>query len=174
MTQPPSHDPQDPNAPRSGAPDQWAGQPYGEQQPAYGQGQWPQQGQPGQEQWGQPGGQPQWGQPGGQPQWGGAQPGQPAPGQPPYGYGYAAPPPSSTTNVLAILSLVFAFFFSPAGIVLGHMALKQIRERGEEGEPLAKWGLILSYIFTGLTVLACCGYIGLVAFAISEGGTGTY
>ena len=44
----------------------------------------------------------------------------PGQGYPPPGY----PPPGSTgqTNVMAILSLVFAFVFWPAGIVCGHVA----------------------------------------------------
>ena len=51
---------------------------------------------------------------------------------------------------MAILSLVFAFVFAPAGIVLGHLAKRQIRRTGEEGDQLATWGLVLSYVFTGL------------------------
>ena len=49
----------------------------------------------------------------------------------------------------------------PAGIVLGHLAKRQIRTTGEEGDQLATWGLILSYVFTGLGLLACCGWIAL-------------
>ncbi|MER7457257.1 DUF4190 domain-containing protein [Micromonospora sp. NPDC126480] len=97
----------------------------------------------------------------------------PPPGGQPYGqqwgapYGGYGPPPGTNrgVNVLAILSLVFAFVFSPAGIVLGHLAKRQIRTSGEEGDQLATWGLILSYIFTGLLVLVCCGWIALVAIA---------
>jgi hypothetical protein len=91
------------------------------------------------------------------------QPGYPAPGyppQPPTGGG------GGGTNVMAILALVFAFVFWPAGIVCGHIAKKQIAERGEEGSGLATAGLILSYVFGGLTVLACCGLIALV---VAEG-----
>jgi hypothetical protein len=80
---------------------------------------------------------------------------------------YQGPPPARGTNVMAILSLVFAFVFAPAGIVLGHLAKRQIRQTGEDGEPLARWGLILSYIFTALGVLACCG-----AFAAAIWGAG--
>jgi hypothetical protein len=69
---------------------------------------------------------------------------------------------------MAILSLVFAFVFAPAGIVLGHIARRQIRERGEEGAGVATAGLILSYIFTGLTLLVCCGVL------IAAISTGTY
>jgi hypothetical protein len=78
---------------------------------------------------------------------------QPPPGEPPY------PPPQPGYNVPAILSLVFAFVFAPVGIVLGHVAKRQIRRTGEQGNGLATAGLILSYIFTGLAVLACCGAI---------------
>jgi hypothetical protein len=66
---------------------------------------------------------------------------------------------------LAILSLVFAFVFAPAGIVLGHIAKRQLKTSGENGAGLATAGLVLSYIFTGLTVLACCGGIALAIFA---------
>ncbi len=101
--------------------------------------------------------------PGGQqygPQWGS-----------PYGP-YGAPPAANRgVNVLAILSLVFAFVFSPAGIVLGHLAKRQIRTSGEEGDQLATWGLILSYVFTALLVLVCCGWIALFAFAGNDGTT---
>jgi hypothetical protein len=101
--------------------------------------------------------------------------GQYAPGQgyPGYaqqqpGYGY---PQTRGTNVMAILSLVFAFVFAPAGIVLGHVAKKQLRTSGEEGGGLATAGLVLSYIFTGLAVLFCCGIIGLGWFSASTGDT---
>ncbi|MFI9530894.1 DUF4190 domain-containing protein [Micromonospora rosaria] len=55
--------------------------------------------------------------------------------------------------MLAILSLVFAFVASPVGIVLGHLAKRQIRQTGEQGSGLATAGLVLSYVFTGLAVL---------------------
>lgn len=87
----------------------------------------------------------------------------PYPPQGPYGQ-YGPPPggPGRGTNVLAILSLVFAFVFPPAGAVLGHLAKRQIRTSGEEGDQLATWGLILGYVFTALTLLACCGWLALV------------
>ena len=95
---------------------------------------------------------------------------QPPYAPPPYGqYGPGVRTGAGGTNVLAILSLVFAFVFSPAGIVLGHLAKRQIRTTGEEGDQLATWGLILGYVFTGLSLLACCGWIALVAFAGNDG-----
>lgn len=117
---------------------------------------------------GQPYGQPQYGQQ--HPQWGQQPPYAP---QPPYGQ-YGPPgqgPRPGGTNVLAILSLVFAFVFAPAGIVCGHLAKRQIRQTGEDGDQLATWGLILSYIFTAIGVLVCCGWIGLAIWASSDSGT---
>uniref|UniRef100_A8M1X1 DUF4190 domain-containing protein n=2 Tax=Salinispora arenicola TaxID=168697 RepID=A8M1X1_SALAI len=81
------------------------------------------------------------------------------------------PPRRPATNVLAVLSLVFAFVFAPAGIVLGHLAQRQLRTSGEAGGQLATWGLILSYIFTALGLLACCGWVALVAIGGNDGGT---
>jgi hypothetical protein len=162
----------DPAAPSSG-------------QPVYGQ---PTSGQPsgGQPSGGQPsGGQPVYGQPtSGQPSSG--QPyGQPPPyGQQPYGgqqgygqpmYGQAPYAPVATTNTMAILALVFAFVFSPAAIVMGHVAKKQIRQTGEQGEGLATAGLWLGYIFTGLMALVCIGYIVVAIVAIGNAAnSGSY
>lgn len=86
------------------------------------------------------------------------------PYQPPPYHGY--PPPTRGTNTMAILALVFAFVFAPAAIVLGHIARKQIQQTGEEGDGLALAGLIIGYIFTGLTLLFCVGY---VVFAVVMG-----
>jgi hypothetical protein len=105
--------------------------------------------------------------------------GQPYP-PPAYGqqqqYGQSYPPPyggpqAATTNTLAILALVFAFVFSPAAIVLGHMAKKQIRQTGEQGEGLATAGLWLGYIFTGLSVALCALYAILIAVGVSNSGS---
>jgi hypothetical protein len=70
------------------------------------------------------------------------------------------------TNTMAILSLVFAFVFAPAAIVLGHIARKQIRQRGDSGDGLALAGLICGYIFTVLYLLFCGLYATLFALAI--------
>ncbi|QSB14077.1 DUF4190 domain-containing protein [Natronosporangium hydrolyticum] len=84
----------------------------------------------------------------------------PAPGQPPppYPYPYAVYPPPRPTSTMAILALVFGVVFAPVGIVLGHVARRQIRERGEDGDTLALVGLIIGYVQTGLLVLFCVGY----------------
>ena len=97
---------------------------------------------------------------------------------PPYGQQpYAAPYPQAQTNTMAILALVFAFIFSPAAIIMGHVAKKQIQQTGEQGEGLATAGLWLGYIFTGLYVAFCALWGILVAAGIwgaSTSTTGTY
>ena len=87
--------------------------------------------------------------------------GQPAYGQQPYPYA-----PVATTNTMAILALVFAFVFAPAAIIMGHVAKKQIRRTGEQGEGLATAGLWLGYIFTGLSLAFCALWIVLAAAGI--------
>jgi Tfp pilus assembly protein PilX len=81
---------------------------------------------------------------------------QPAPAE-----GYAAPQPAygqpgyqpQKTNTMAILGLVFAFVFTPLGIVFSAIGLKQIKERREGGRGLALAGLILSIVFLVIGIL---------------------
>ncbi len=61
--------------------------------------------------------------------------------------------PEDRTNTLAIVSFVSSFVISIVGIVTGHMALRQIRRSGEGGRGLAIAGLVIGYVFVGLTVL---------------------
>ncbi len=78
-----------------------------------------------------------------------------------------------TTNSLAIASLVCGigqvFFWLASGIpaiVLGHIARKQIRKTGEDGDGMALAGLILGYIGLGLTVLGAIFLVVTVAVAV--------
>jgi eukaryotic-like serine/threonine-protein kinase len=68
-----------------------------------------------------------------------------------------APAPASRqqeTNTLATLSVVFAFVFAPAGVILGHLALSQIHETGDRGRDRALVGVTLSYVFITVAVVA--------------------
>jgi eukaryotic-like serine/threonine-protein kinase len=68
-----------------------------------------------------------------------------------------APAPTSQqqeTNTLATLSVVFAFVFAPAGVVLGHVALSQIHETKDRGRDRALVGVTLSYVFITVVVVA--------------------
>jgi hypothetical protein len=76
----------------------------------------------------------------------GPQPGFPAPGYQP-----------QKTNTMAILGLIFAFVFSPLGIVFSAVGLRQIKQRREGGRGLAIAGLVLSIVFV---------LIGIALFAV--------
>ena len=76
--------------------------------------------------------------------------GQPTYGEPAYGQPGFQP---QKTNTMAILGLVFAFVFSPLGIVFSAIGLKQIKERREGGRGLALAGLILSIVFVLIGIL---------------------
>lgn len=58
------------------------------------------------------------------------------------------------TNTIAILSLVFAFFFPLLGVIFGHIARSQIRRTGEQGDGLALAGLIIGYISLAATLVS--------------------
>jgi hypothetical protein len=120
----------------------------------------------------QPYGQPGYGPPPGY----GAPPGYaptPAYGPPGYG-GYGYPPPGypRPTNTMAILALVFAFVFAPAGLVMGIVARKQIGRTGEEGGGLALAGIVVGAIFSAIYVLLIMFWI--IALTAISSGSGTF
>jgi hypothetical protein len=83
---------------------------------------------------------------------------------------YAPGPP---TNTLAIIALVLSLVgVSLGGVICGHIALSQIRRTGEAGHGLALAGVIIGYVFLGLTVLFVIGYIVVIALAIGAAGVG--
>ena len=57
------------------------------------------------------------------------------------------------TNALAIASLISSFFVSVLGIILGFVALNQIKKTGEQGRGLALAGIIIGFVAVGITVL---------------------
>ena len=102
--------------------------------------------------------------PGEQPPYGQAPYGQPPYAQPPYGYPYGRP-----TNSLAILSLVLAFVFAPAGLVTGIMARRQIKRTHEDGDGLALAGIIVGGIATAFFVLFVVVWLIAVIALANEG-----
>ncbi|BCJ58740.1 DUF4190 domain-containing protein [Micromonospora endophytica] len=103
--------------------------------------------------------------------------GYPPPPQP--GYGYPAPPgygypPQRATNTLAIVALVLSLIgigsciTAPIGAIMGHVAMRQIRETGESGEGMAKAAIIVGWILTGLLALVIIGYAIAIGFAIAS------
>ncbi|MEO6310338.1 MAG: DUF4190 domain-containing protein, partial [Leifsonia sp.] len=106
--------------------------------------------------------------------------GQVATGQQPYGqqpYGqqpYGAAAPEETYNVLAIVSLVSAFFVSLAAIITGHIALSQIKRTGEKGRGLAIAGLVIGYASIALSIIALIIFIPLFLGSMANSGYSSY
>jgi hypothetical protein len=92
----------------------------------------------------------------------------------PYGAGYGAP---QRTNPLAIVSLVCSLaglvtcISAPVGIVLGHIAKRQIRQTGEQGAGLATAGLWAGYIITGLGLLFVAFWIVVIVGGVMNSDT---
>lgn len=188
--------------PNSGQPNDPYGQAQPPQQPAYGESQVPPAPQYGEQapQYGQPqapygeqpqqtplyGEQPKYGQPQapygeqqnpyGQPAAPYGQPQQPY-GQQPYGqqpYGYAQPT-GPKTNVMAIISLIAPFVgFSLVGLVLGIIALGQIKKTGEQGRGLALAGTIVSGAVLALSIILIIVYFLVIAGAIGAASSYNY
>ncbi|MGO9350750.1 MAG: DUF4190 domain-containing protein [Mycobacterium sp.] len=57
-------------------------------------------------------------------------------------------------NNFAVLAPILAFVVPPAGVVLGHLALPQIRRTGEHGRWAAICGLVLGYALSLVLVVA--------------------
>lgn len=93
------------------------------------------------------------------------------------GYGPAPYVLSRPTNGMALAAMITALagivsgIGFPIGAVLGHIALKRVRETGEEGESYAKTGIIVGWIGTGLLLLCAIGYVAIFAALISASTT---
>lgn len=103
-------------------------------------------------------------------------PGYEQPQQQPYGYaqpqGYPqqyAAPMATGTNGLAIASLICAFIIPIVGVILGHIALNQIKQTGQEGRGLAIAGLAIGYSLIGLGLIIACIYIVIIAAFLNSG-----
>jgi hypothetical protein len=100
---------------------------------------------------------------------------QPA-GYPQYGYGTpAVMVPARATNGLAIASLVCALaglatcgVTAIVGAILGHVARKQIRTNGQDGDGLALGGIIAGWIIFGLYLIGFAIYIVAIVFVVSH------
>jgi Domain of unknown function (DUF4190) len=107
-------------------------------------------------------------------------------GADPYGanpYGtqqpYPAYGPQARTNGLAVASLACSLgglitcISAPVGIVLGHIAKRQIRQTGEQGEGMATAGLWVGYILTILGFLFAAGWV-VFFIVLANTSTSTY
>jgi hypothetical protein len=88
----------------------------------------------------------------------------------PYPGGY----PAQRTNALAVASLACSLgglltcVSAPVGVVLGHLAKRQIRETGEQGDGLATAGLWVGYILTIGGVLLVVGWLLLFVIFLNS------
>jgi uncharacterized protein DUF4190 len=105
-------------------------------------------------------------------------PGYPAPGYPP------GPPKTNgmavaamVTSIASAVGLLCAFCFGPLGLlalgggvtgtILGFVARRQIRERGEQGDGMALTGLIVGLITAGIGVLVLILMIAWIGWSMS-------
>lgn len=95
-------------------------------------------------------------------------------GAPSYDASYAASPAGQKYNVLAIVSLVSAFFISIVAIITGHIALSQIKKTGEQGRGLAIAGLIIGYVGLVVGIIVAIVWFAIIGSAISSGTITTY
>jgi len=104
------------------------------------------------------------------------------PGYPGYGYPAASPP----TNGMAIASMVISIvsilglcgygiggLLGLLGAILGHVARRQIRERGENGDGMALAGVVMGWIATALAVLVIVGFVIFFVW-LAQQPTSTY
>jgi hypothetical protein len=108
-------------------------------------------------------------------------------GYPPYGYGGPVAPAGPGTNGMAIASLVVSLvalaglicygvggFIGVVGAILGHVAKRQIRERGEGGGGMATAGVVMGWIATGLAVVILGLIVAFIIFAASQSDNQPY
>lgn len=96
--------------------------------------------------------------------------GTPAPGGYPGAYA-----PAPRWNLLSILSIIAPFVgFSIVGIVLGAIALVQVKRTGERGRGLALTGVIVGSVFTvGSIIFAVLMFIGFLGAVATYGEFGS-
>ncbi|HEY2948033.1 MAG TPA: DUF4190 domain-containing protein [Micromonosporaceae bacterium] len=107
------------------------------------------------------------------------------PGYPAYGYpGYGYPVAAQPNNGLAIASMIVSIvgfaglcaygqggWLGAVGAILGHVARRRIRERGEGGDGMALAGIIVGWIATGLAVLATIAIVIFIVWAANHPST---
>lgn len=87
---------------------------------------------------------------------------------------YTAPAaaPARPTNTLAIIALIGAFVIPLAGIIVGFIALGQIKKTGEAGHGLALAGVVLGFVFSILYLLLIVGSVLIPLLIVGTAGYG--
>jgi hypothetical protein len=78
-------------------------------------------------------------------------------------------PMAIVSLILAIAGPIVCGIACPVGAILGHVALRKIRNDPQlDGEGLAKGGIIVGWVCTGLGLIAITLYVIFVVAAISH------
>jgi len=77
----------------------------------------------------------------------------------------------ASDSALPVLALIMAFVFPLAGAIIGHVALNQMRDGRivDTNRSLAKAGMILGWVFTGVLVIFVGFYVVGMIWLISQG-----
>ena len=101
-------------------------------------------------------------------------------GAPGVAYAYQPLPPTNTLAIIALVASIFGvmssiFLAGIAGIIMGHIARKQIRQSGERGDGMAVAALWVGYVGTALWLLFWVGYVGIMVlvFGVAMVGAGS-
>jgi hypothetical protein len=95
------------------------------------------------------------------------------PAQTPYGpqYAYAPARPTNGLAIGALVTSIVSFFVcmpvGVAGVIMGHIARRQIRERDEDGDGLALAGIILGWIAAALTLVIVLLFVAFLVWGIA-------
>jgi hypothetical protein len=92
---------------------------------------------------------------------------------PPYYSALATPRAGSgELNDLAVIALIASCIgFSIPGLVMGHIALSQIRKRGQTGHGFALAAVIVGYAVTALVLLAVIAFVVFMIVVLSAAGS---
>jgi hypothetical protein len=81
---------------------------------------------------------------------------------------------SGELNILAVIALIASCFgLTIPGIVMGHIALSQIKKSGESGHALALAAVIVGYALTALVVVAIVVFFIVIFAAIGAASSVT-
>ena len=84
-------------------------------------------------------------------------------------YGAYQPPAQPGYNTMSIVAFILAFFVSLVGIILGFIALSQIKRTGEQGRGLALAAVIIGFVEVAIGILVFVFILIGLGIAASHG-----
>ncbi len=86
-------------------------------------------------------------------------------------YGAYQQPQQAGYNTMSIVAFILAFFVSIVGIILGFVALSQIKRTGEQGRGLALAAVIIGFVEVAIGILVTIFVRIAISIAASQGNT---